>query len=146
MVLTSASSRVGAPRLAPASATLESSRWRQPAARRRFQPAARQSARTRLAARSQRADAQQSAGPAPAQQSSKAAEQSLRTPEETAARQRFEAQAGQDSGDQGLQKALLNSALALLEEAAAARKVMCWPRSCAAPIHPMSESINSLCS
>ena len=72
--------------------------------------------------RAQRADAQQSA---PAQQSSKAAE---RSPEEKAARQRFEAQAGQDSGDQGLRKALLNSALALLEEAAATRKVMvCKP-------------------
>ncbi len=85
-------------------------------------PAGRQSARSRMVTRAQRADAQQSTRPAPAQQKiSKAAE---RSPEETAARQRFEARAGQDSGDQGLRKALLNSALALLEEAAATRKVM----------------------
>ena len=83
-------------------------------------PAAGQSARSRTIARAQRADAQQSAGPAQAQQAHSAAE---RSSEEQEAKQRFASQAGRDSGDQGLQKALLNSALALLEDAAGTRKV-----------------------
>ena len=72
------------------------------------------------AIRAQRTPLEHATPPVPPQLTGKAAE---RAQEETAARQRFEAQAAEGSGDQGLQRVLLNSALALLEEAAATRKV-----------------------
>ena len=72
------------------------------------------------ATRAQRTPIQHSTPPAPAKLTGKAAE---RAREETAARQHFEAEAAEGSGDQGLRRVLLNSALALLEDAAATRKV-----------------------
>ena len=114
---------VEAPRWTPAVATFVTSRRLQRlryTARRSLAPFAQRSARLQTAAQAQQTDAQQTVRPAQAEQAGSAAK---RSPEEAAARQRFEAQAGQDSGDQGLQKTMLNSALALLEQAAATRKV-----------------------